>query len=361
MIQGRETRLGLAPAFQPPGSRLLSACCCAAASRARPAPATSSPPSIHPPIRRQDGWQAGTCSEEPPKARPSARSPPRNSSSNSAAGHPNWGFTQFIVKTQKSPGEKPVGELEDVRVDLPVGLSVNPGATALLRSTTFEAGASGCPARPRRSAKARSPRRSPAWPADAADPRITQVPVYNLIPPQGEPARFGLELAGNEVFLEADVAWDGDYHEGFTIAVPKALADLEPLIEGLILKNRLVFNGRAGRRHLHHHAQHLPRPAATPGPSGQRLLDLSARRLLRRRGRTRLRSSPPSAEPRFESPIPPGTSPKECATIPYDPSIAVDPGTAETDSPAGGRGDYRRSRTSSAQTNRTAPTPGPRR
>ena len=52
---------------------------------------------------------------------------------------------------------------------------------------------------------------------------LTKVPVYNVIPPAGEPARFGLELAGNEVFLEADLAWDGDYHEGFTIKVPKAL------------------------------------------------------------------------------------------------------------------------------------------
>ncbi len=48
------------------------------------------------------------------------------------------------------------------------------------------------------------------------------MPVYNIVPRQGEPARFGLELAGNEVFLEADVDWDGDYHEGFTIDVPRS-------------------------------------------------------------------------------------------------------------------------------------------
>ena len=85
-----------------------------------------------------------------------------------------------------------------------------------------------------------------------------------MIPPEGEPARFGLELAGNEVFLKADLDWAGDYHEGFTIAVPKAL----PVgIEGLILKNRLVFNGRAGD------GTFITTPstclgAATPGPSG---------------------------------------------------------------------------------------------
>ena len=64
------------------------------------------------------------------------------------------------------------------------------------------------------------------------------------------------------------------------------------------------------------------------------LLDLPARRLLERRGNSRLRV-PASAEPPLESPIPPGTSPKECDTIPYNPAVDVDPNTAATDSPVG--------------------------
>ena len=54
-------------------------------------------------------------------------------------------------------------------------------------------------------------------------PGITAVSVYNLVPKQEQAARFGLELAGNEVFLEGDIASTSDYHEGFTIAVPHAL------------------------------------------------------------------------------------------------------------------------------------------
>ena len=46
-------------------------------------------------------------------------------------------------------------------------------------------------------------------------------------------------------------------------------------------------------------------------------------------------SFPGSAAPPLESPIPPGTSPKSCATIPYAPALDVDPNTAQTDSPAG--------------------------
>ena len=75
----------------------------------------------------------------------------------------------------------------------------------------------------------------PAGPLDG----LTKVPVYNLVPKDGQPARFGFRILSNAVFLEADVDWSGNYHEGFTIAVPKS-----PI--GNILKNRLVFDGRAG-------------------------------------------------------------------------------------------------------------------
>ncbi len=44
---------------------------------------------------------------------------------------------------------------------------------------------------------------------------------------------------------------------------------------------------------------------------------------------------PQDAGAALESPIPPGTSPKNCNTIPYTPSIEVAPGTDETNSPAG--------------------------
>src|SRR4029077_12330624 len=54
---------------------------------------------------------------------------------------------------------------------------------------------------------------------------LPEVDVYNVEPKLGEAARFGLELAGNEVFLEGDVDWSGDYHEGFTIHVPAALPE----------------------------------------------------------------------------------------------------------------------------------------
>lgn len=279
------------------------------------------------------GWQAGTCTEEPPESAQLCSVATPKQFFERAAAHPHYGFTQFIVKNEpfeiggiELGPEEPVGELKTVRVDLPVGLSVNPGATVRCPLNVFEA--DGCPqgSQVGESAVTASLLGIPAPPTAP----LTKVPVYNVIPPPGEPARFGLKLAGNEVFLKADVAWDGDYHEGFTIEVPKALP---AGIEGLILKNRLTFNGRAGD------GTFITTPSTclgegTPGPSGS----IYSTYLLAgsyEEAKAPGYSFPQSAAPPFESPIPPKTSPKECNTIPYAPSLEIDPGIAVTDSPAG--------------------------
>ncbi|MGB7684519.1 MAG: hypothetical protein WBL45_01905, partial [Solirubrobacterales bacterium] len=289
-------------------------------------------PQSPPDFSSADGWQAGTCTEEPPESAEVCSVDTEDQFFERAAAHPNWGFTQFIVKhTTVGPLETPVGELKTVRVDLPVGLSVNPGATPRCPLPTFEADPTDCPdgSQVGESAVTASVLGVPAPPTKP----VSQVPVYNIIPPQGEPARFGLELAGNEVFLKADVDWAGDYHEGFTIDVPQ-VADLEPLIKGLILKNRLVFDGRAGDGTFITTPSTCLGEAGPSGPSG----DVYSTYLLAASWAEEAAPDyqfPQDAEPAFESPIPPGTSPKECDTIPYDPSITADPNTAATNSPSG--------------------------
>jgi hypothetical protein len=272
------------------------------------------------------GWQAGTCTVDTPTC--SVATP--GQFFEQAAGHPPVGFTQFIIKhTTTVPGvvEKPEGELKTVRVDLPLGLSVNPGATPRCDLGTFEASAASCDPLSQVGTSF----------VTAADPILgvvapqLQAAVYNIKPPVGEPARFGLELLGKEIFLKADVDWAGDFHEGFTIAVPKALE--LPGLEGVILKNRLVFDGTAGD------GTFITTPStclgeAIPGPSGS----IYSTYLLAASYAEEASPGyqfPRDAQPRFESPIPPGTSPKECGSIPYDPALAVNPGTALTDSPAG--------------------------
>ena len=305
----------------------------------------------HPSV--DSGWQAGTCKAEPPEpgAELCSIATP-DQFFDTAGAHPNWGFTQFIIKNEP-PGETPVDELKTVRVDLPVGLSVNPGATVRCKLTVFEAGASGCPPQSEVGKSQVTVSLPPLGTPSPPTAPLTEVPVYNVEPKQGEAARFGLELAGNEVFLEGDVDWSGNYHEGFTIHVPAALPEgLGGILgllggeKGLILKNRLVFDGRSGD------GTFLTTPTTCLGPAyqddwqpGDQPAGPSGHiysTFLRADSVGKPDPNFPNGSSFFESPIPPvsetsgpGTEPKECDTIPYDPAIEVDPGTAQTNSPAG--------------------------
>jgi hypothetical protein len=279
-----------------------------------------------------DGWQAGTCETDPP----CSVDTPAEFFEN-AAGHPQVGFTQFIVK-HKAPGETPIGELKTVRVDLPVGLSVNPQATEQCPLATFESNPASCTAlgsQVGESAVTASVLGSPVAPIAG----VTKVPVFNLVPKDGEPALFGFELAGNDVYLEADVAWEDDYHEGFTIHVPKTpFADV-PVVEllgGLILKNRLVFNGRSGD------GTFITTPSTCFDPERPPHENVYSTYLLASSIVEEEQPGyvfPQSAFPSFESPLPEGKKPIDCPGVPYKPSLGLDPGTAQTDSPAGLKAD----------------------
>jgi len=302
----------------------------------------------HPSVN--SGWQAGTCTEEPPESAQICSIATPEQFFETAGAHPNWGFTQFIIKHGPPPGEAPVDELKTVRVDLPVGLSVNPGATVRCKLAVFEAGAGGCPA----GSEVGESFVTAAGPLGPIAPvaGVTQVTVYNVEPKPGEAARFGLELAGNEVFLEGDVDWSGDYHEGFTIHVPATLPeDLGGVLglltgqKGVVLKNRLVFDGRSGD------GTFLTTPTTCFGPAyaadwvpGQQPNGPSGHvysTFLRADSVGNPNPNFPEGSSFFESPIPPrsetsgpGTEPIDCGSIPYDPTIGVDPGTPEANSPA---------------------------
>src|SRR4029079_14498655 len=187
-----------------------------------------------------DGWQAGTCNVPP--CTPVS---PKIEFYETAAGHPPYGMTKFILKHHGTlvPGnEEPDVNLKDIRVDLPVGLSVNPGATP---RCPYEAAhlehVNKCPA---------DTKVGESWVYVSDElgllpPIEVKANVYNLDPKPGQPARFGFTVEAipgvpavppSDIFLEADVAWDSDFHEGFTIAVPKV-----NFVK--LLKNRLVFNG----------------------------------------------------------------------------------------------------------------------
>src|SRR5258707_7230743 len=181
----------------------------------------------------QAGWQAGTCkSDTPIQCSPETKS----QFFTQAAGHPPIGFTQIYVR-HSGLFEEPVGNLKTVLVDLPPGLSVNPQATLQCELEGGKFPLAGCPATTKVGTSAVTA--SVGIPPVSLPPTtVPGIPVYNLVPRPGEPARFGftLPLGLGEVFLNAGVNWEGDYHEYFTIHVPSV-----PAVR--ILKNRLVFEG----------------------------------------------------------------------------------------------------------------------
>ena len=267
------------------------------------------------------GWQAGTCTEEPPESAEFCSVATPDQFFETASAHPKWGFTQFIVRSEPAP----VGELKTVRVDLPVGLSVDPGATEQCSLEDFEDDL--CPTESQVGVSLVTA----ALPILGTELPPLEADVFNVEPVFGEAARFGLKLVGNEVFLRGDVAWDGDYHEGFTIDVPKTLPDG---LGGLVKKNRLVFDGTSGDGTFITTPSTCLGEGFPGGPSGH----VYSTYLLAGSYEEAAEPGyvfPQSAMPPLESPIPPGTEPKSCDTIPYDPDLGVDPGTATTDSPAG--------------------------
>jgi hypothetical protein len=267
-----------------------------------------------------DGWQAGVCTTDTPTC--SVNTP--GNFFERAAAHPQVGFTQFIVKEESGPifGERPVGNLKTVRVDLPVGLSVNPQATP---QCPLEAGDSpgGCPI----NTKVGTSAVTVTNPSTGLSLELPAVNVYNLVPLNEEPARFGLSILGNDIFLEAGIAWEGDYHEYFTIAVAKLEVGV-PLEVARIAKNRLVFDGRSGD------GTFITTPSTCHDPEAAPYEHIYST-WLRADSYEIPDPSFPAGSEFFESPLPEGTGPKECDSIPYDPSLAFDPNVAATDSPAG--------------------------
>ncbi|HEV7492347.1 hypothetical protein [Baekduia sp.] len=175
-------------------------------------------------------FDAGTCTKNTEPAPQCTRDSTPDFWYATAGGHPQWGITDFAFNTA-GPLATPDGNVLNVHVDLPVGLSVNPEATP--KCTTAQLEAQACPAN-----------------SEVGTNYITTVSgvvkapipttVYNMVQPEGMPARFGMTVpvVGGQIYLDGGVAWDSDYHESFTIS---NITDAIPLYE-----TRLVFNGRAG-------------------------------------------------------------------------------------------------------------------
>jgi hypothetical protein len=317
---------------------------------------------------RDQGFQAGTCIAEgvpgPPPAPCSPETP--DIFYKVAGGHPPIGFTQYIIRHKPftqlpSPpfpagalqaeieGDVPDRTIKTLRVDLPPGLTVNPEATPRCPIAQFTAGAPGAivptcdPATKIGKEKITLVTNKPGVEVAPGfvvpiagfvippQPELTEVDVYNLEPEFGEPAKFGFVVRkAIPIFLETEVAWEDDFHESFTIKLPNTAeaTGLSTLI------SRLVNFGRSGD------GTYITNPTTCFDPNLPEYSTLYSTWFRAESYGEPNPNFPNGSEP-VEAKLPKvGGGSEErvkqegCETIPFDPSVAVNPGTNAVDSPA---------------------------
>jgi hypothetical protein len=212
-------------------SCIIAALVCATATLSAPAPAGAF---------AVTKWEAGTCTENSETAPCNAETTSRYYTQ--AAGHPNYGITDFRFKTTGPSGsEAPEGNVKRVRVDLPAGLSVNPYATPRCKLSELEG--SGCPADSQVGEVQLTAHlnlteilKQPV--GTTIGPPLTNAAVYNMEAPSGTPleADFKVPIFNSIVHIVGGIDWSGDYHEFFTInEIPKSPE---------LVESRLIFFGK---------------------------------------------------------------------------------------------------------------------
>jgi hypothetical protein len=324
----------------------------------------------HEPQTSNDGWQSGPCYENQvgevpetsPPSKPTDLSKPFCSTETpeifftQAGGHPPIAFDQYIIRhTTVVPGVvEPVVEDDDgeglpfedrtlktERVDLPPGFTENPESSPKCPQDKFRNEVA-----PETFVPACDPStivgRDEVWltvntanavPVPGAPPgtflpkgfvinpepaKGTKVPLYNLEPNPGEPARLGFVIAGKRVIeLEGGVAWESDFHEYFTIHLPA------PSVPFSTLKNRLVAFGQSGD------GTHITLPTTCFDQNQWPHLYSTWFR-----GESYGEPNPtfPEGSTAVEGKLP---SPTGCDKVPFDPGVGINPGTDAVDSPSG--------------------------
>jgi hypothetical protein len=256
-------------------------------------------------------WEAGTCTENSEASPCNAETTSRYYTQ--AAGHPNYGITDFRFKTTGASGsEAPEGNVKRVRVDLPAGLSVNPYATPRCKLSELEG--SGCPADSQVGEVQLTAHlnlieilKQPV--GTTIGPPLANAAVYNMEAPSGTPleADFKVPIFNTVVHIVGGIDWSGDYHEFFTInEIPKSPE---------LVESRLIFNGKAlGAGGT---LPFITMPSTCLGPQKTELEVESYE------GQKETKS--------FTTPV--GAS--GCSKVPFEPAVKVTAATSKSDAPDG--------------------------
>jgi hypothetical protein len=295
------------------------------------------------------GFQAGLCSNDENEAGEPCSSKTPELFSEQAAGHPPDAFTQIIVKHETRGGilnplsteRVPLGNAKTFLVQLPAGLSINAQATPRCELEVNEAGEeiiphAGCPADTQVGKS-----KVVSFALGFEFPFSKPLPVYNIVPREGEPARFAFSLEElATVILNAGVAWQGDYHEYFTIHIP----EISILPEAQLVSDRLFFDGTSGQEGSG--GAFLTQPSVCGSAAVEPFRTAFASTL---HADSHEEEAPEdeydSLVPAFPSPaflagsqevigyLPKAAESTGCASVPFEPTVSTEVGTNETDSP----------------------------
>jgi hypothetical protein len=319
----------------------------------------------HEPPTSADGFQSGVCyenqvAEDPTKTdttKPFCSPETPDLFFTQAGGHPPFAFDQYIIRHETlAPGvlEPLIEPYEDrvlkmERVDLPVGFTENPQSSPKCSNEDFEAigeipGSGGQMGHVPKCDPSTIVGRDETWlvvntasavPVPGAPPgtflprgyvippqaaKGSRVAVYNLEPKFGEPARLGFIIGFSKVIiLEGGVAWESDFHEYFTIHLPP------PSVGVSSLRSRLVAFGQSGD------GTHVTLPTTCFDPDERQGLYSTWFR-----GESWGEPNPtfPDGSTQWQAKLPPGVRTTGCESVPFDPSLEVDAGTTNVDSPA---------------------------
>jgi hypothetical protein len=134
------------------------------------------------------------------------------SPSTQAGAHPWELVSSFRVSTfadSQSGIDMPTAAVKDTVFDLPPGVIGNPSGVAQCREATLPAPLTNCPT---------------STQVGYADVdvmfifhQVSRVPVYNMVPPAGEPAQFRFKVVGAFAHIDVHIRSDGDYGATATV------------------------------------------------------------------------------------------------------------------------------------------------
>jgi hypothetical protein len=235
-----------------------------------------------------------------------------------AAGHPDFGITDFTLNTypEAAVGATgfPEGFVKDIVVDTPEGLSVNPEAAP--QCTVKQLEETKCPPASQvgvnyLTVAAQSPPCTAPVAGKCLNARAA-IPVYNLVPFNEVPSMVGFQTSFlHEVFIVGSLS-PVDQHVTFTISdIDPPGAESPPIIG-----SRLVFNGKAGD------GTYLTMPSNCAGGQISKLFVDS-------QGPPYEAAAASSDEEEFETSV--GAT--GCENVPFDPSLDVSTQGRAVDSP----------------------------